>query len=90
MMLVCVVTTPKAKHWTSMKRVLIYVKWTLEFGVLYIRTKDPQLCGHSISNWVGCVDEKKYTSRYAFILGIGAVSWVGKKHVISLSFTKVQ
>jgi hypothetical protein len=40
-------TTPKVEHWTTTKRVLRYVKGTLDFGILYSRSKDPRLCGYT-------------------------------------------
>ena len=42
-------TAPKAKHWATTKRVLRYVKGTLDFGILYNKSKDPRLCGYTDS-----------------------------------------
>jgi hypothetical protein len=41
---------PKVEHWTAAKRVLRYVKGTLDFGILYNRSKDPRLCGYTDSD----------------------------------------
>jgi hypothetical protein len=38
-------TTPKVEHWTAVKRVLRYVKATLDFSILYNRSKHSRLCG---------------------------------------------
>ena len=78
-------TTPKVEHWTTEKQVLRYVKGTLEFGILYSRSKDPRLCGYTDSDWAGSVDDKKSTSGYVFSLGTGAVTWTSKKqHAVAL------
>jgi hypothetical protein len=82
-------TTSKVEHWTATKRVLRYVKGTLDFGILYNRSKDPRLCGYTDSDWAGCVDDRKSTSGYVFSLGMGAVTWTSKKqHAVALSSTK--
>jgi hypothetical protein len=84
-------TTPKVEHWTTTKRVLRYVKGTLDFGILYNRSKDPRLCGYTDSDWVGSIDDRKSTSGYVFSLGTGAVTWTSKKqHVVSLSSTEAE
>lgn len=58
----------KAKHWTTAKRVLRYARGTLDFGILYSKTKDPRLCGYTNSEWGGCVYYSKSTSRHVFSL----------------------
>jgi hypothetical protein len=50
-------TTSKVKHWNVEKRVLSYVKGTLDFGILYSRSKDPRLCEYTDSVWASCVDD---------------------------------
>ena len=45
------VSTPKVEHWTAAKRVLRYMKGTLDFGILHCRSKDPQLCGYIDLDW---------------------------------------
>lgn len=52
-----VMTTPKEKHWVATKWVLKYVKGTLEFGILYNKSKDPRLVGFIDSNWVGSLND---------------------------------
>ena len=36
-------STPKADHWIAAKRVLRYVRGTLDYGLLYTRSSDPIL-----------------------------------------------
>jgi len=76
---------PKVEHETTTKRVLRYVKGTLDFGILYIRNKDPRLCGYTNSDWEGSVDDRKSTSGYVFSLSTGVVTWTNKKqHAVAL------
>jgi hypothetical protein len=84
-------TVSKIKHWIVAKWVLRYVKGTLDFGILYSRSKDPRLCGYTDSDWAGSVDDRKSTSGYVFSLGTGAVTWTSKKqHAVALSSTKAE
>jgi hypothetical protein len=81
---------PKTEHWTATKRVLRYVKGTLDFGILYGKSKEPQLCGYSDLDWAGSMDDRKSTTCYVFSLGTRAVSWTNKKHAVSLSSTEAK
>lgn len=49
-------TTPKIEHWTAIDKVLRYMKGTLEFGILYSRSKDPRLCWFIDLYSVGSMD----------------------------------
>jgi hypothetical protein len=51
----------KIEHWTVAKRVLRYVKGTLDFGILYRKRKYLQLCGYINSDWAGSVNDRKST-----------------------------
>jgi len=82
---------PKVELWVATKRVLRYVKETLGFGILYNRNKDPRFHGYTDSDWAGCVDDRKSTSRYVFNLGTGAITWASKnKPIVGLSLTKTK
>lgn len=63
------VTTLKAKHWVATKWVVRYVKGTLNFGILYSRSKDPRLL-----DWAGFIDDKKSIFGYAFNLATSAIT----------------
>jgi hypothetical protein len=65
------------------------MKWTLDFDILYIKSKYPRLCGYTYSNWIGFLNDRKFTSGYVFNLGIGVVTLTNEKqHVVALSSTK--
>jgi hypothetical protein len=50
-------TMLKVEHWTIAKRVLRYVKRTLDFSILYNRRNDPRLCGYTYLDWKSYVDD---------------------------------
>ena len=61
-------------HWKAAKQVLIYLKWTIYFGLLYTHAFDVQLAGYSNSDWAGNLDDIKFTSGYDFHIGSGVMS----------------
>ena len=70
------------------KKVLRYLKGTINFGIMYTDNCDVELTGYSDSNWDENPDDRKSTSGYAFNIGIGVVSWSSKKQpTVSLSST---
>ena len=46
---------------------------------LYYQGKDLHLEGYIDADWGGDLDERKSISRYAFLLGNGAISWSNKQ-----------
>ena len=45
------------------------------------------MVGFSDSDYVGCVDDKKSTSGYIFLMAEGAISWKSVKHTLTTSST---
>ena len=65
---------PTTLHLQATKRVLMYVKGTLIFGVFYSKEKNHKLVGFSDSDNVGDVEDCKSTSRFAFLFSSRVVS----------------
>ena len=63
---------PKESHWLAAKRILRYVKRTMEFGLFYPYDDEAMLYGYSDSDWGGDQDERKSTTGYIFYLGMTA------------------
>ena len=53
----------------------------------YRYTDTLKVVGYSDSNYVGCVDDKKSTSGYIFMMVEGAVSWKSVKQTLTTSST---
>ncbi|XP_031106262.1 uncharacterized protein LOC116010908 [Ipomoea triloba] len=67
-------------HWVMLKRVLPYVKATLQFGLRLRPSRTSVLHGYSDSNWARDVLDRKSTSGFAVYLGDNLISWVCRKH----------
>ena len=65
---------PKENHLKARKRILRYIVGTKNFGIFYAPSDDYKLIGYTNSDWAGCSDDKRSTSRYIFHLGSGAIS----------------
>ena len=84
-------TSPKQNHWKAAKRILRYLRGTLQFGLEYMHTGNFRLQGYADSDWAGCIDSWKSTFGYCFSLGSVAVSWSSKKQPnVALSSTEAE
>lgn len=82
---------PTELHLQAAKRVLRYVKGTMELGIQYKRGGAEELLGFTDSDYAGDVDDRKSTSGYVFLLGTGAISWSSKKQpIVTLSTTEAE
>lgn len=70
---------PSKHYFGAAKRVLRYVKGTLNYGFRYGRMDVFKLYSYTNSDWTGCADSRKRTSRFVHSLGSGVISWATKK-----------
>ncbi|XP_019189582.1 PREDICTED: uncharacterized protein LOC109183985 [Ipomoea nil] len=66
---------PTATHWEQLKRVLRYVKGTVNFGLRVKKSSSREIHALSDSDWVGCPKDRKSTSGFAVFLRSNLVSW---------------
>ncbi|WVZ89811.1 hypothetical protein U9M48_036170, partial [Paspalum notatum var. saurae] len=71
--------SPRESHRTAVKRILRYIKFTLEFGLSYSAVSSLSLLGFSDSNHAGCRIDRKSTSGTCQFLGTSLVSWSSHK-----------
>ena len=79
-----------ARHWKAAKRVLRYLRGTLDKGLVY-RRDDKALIGLADADWGNSeLDRRSYTG-YSFILSGAAVSWCSRKQkTVALSSTEAE
>ncbi|KAL1300528.1 hypothetical protein AAHE18_18G189400 [Arachis hypogaea] len=80
-------SNPGIIHWRATKKVLRYLQGTKDFMLTYRRTDNLEIVGYSDSDLVGCVDSRKSTSGYIFMLADGAVSWKSAKQSLVATST---
>jgi hypothetical protein len=82
--------SPSTTHWSAAKRVLRYLKNTIDHGLLYTPS-NLQLQAFCDSDWAGSPDDRRSTSGFGVYLGQCLVSWSAKKQaVVSRSSTEAE
>ena len=64
----------KESHMIAFKRIIKYVKTTIDFGVWYIKDTNAILARYFDADWVGNADNRKSTSGGCFYVGNNLVS----------------
>ena len=79
-------SNPSKEHWNGVKRLLRYIKGTMNYGLKFkanesdgLNENGDELCGYSDANWAGDVDSRRSTSGYVFKVANCTVSWSSKK-----------
>ncbi|XP_059592560.1 uncharacterized mitochondrial protein AtMg00810-like [Vitis vinifera] len=69
-------------HFQAAKRIVRYVKGTIDYGLRFCQVKNFTLHGYSDSAWAGCVDDMRSTSGYCFSFILLFFSWCSKKQEV--------
>ena len=80
-------SNPGIDHWKAAKKVMRYLQGTKDYMLKYRRTNNLEVIGYSDSDYAGCVDSRKSTSGYIFMLAGGAVSWRSVKQTLTATST---
>jgi hypothetical protein len=77
-------------HWLAAKRVLQYLKGTIDYAICYKKSGEP-LVGYSDADWANCtIDRRSYTG-YVFKLSGSPVSWASRKQqTVALSSAEAE
>ena len=65
---------PRESHLAALKRLLRYVRGTIDFGLVLHRSPSAELVVYTDADWAGCPDTRRSTSGYAVCLGANLVS----------------
>jgi hypothetical protein len=83
--------TPQKPHLDAVRRILRYIKHTLQCGIFYEAKSQLQVHGYTDVDWVDNVSNRRLTSGFMFFFGSGVVSWSNKKQpTIALSSTEAE
>ena len=77
---------PKTTHFKVTKRILRYIKSTINFGLLCSFSNYYKLVGYSDRDWGGDVDNQKSTTGFTFFMEDTTFTWMSKKQpIVTLS-----
>eukprot|EP00794_Sanderia_malayensis_P011573 gene11570-biopygen9244 len=83
---------PGKEHMVGVKRILRYIKGTLNYGLCYnAQDKSCILAGYSDVDWAGDIATRHSTSGYIFQITNNTISWCSKKqNTVSKSTTEAE
>ncbi|GJS48174.1 ribonuclease H-like domain-containing protein [Tanacetum coccineum] len=70
---------PREPHFASLKRILRYVRGTLDYGLQLFSSSTTDLVAYSDADWAGCPTTRRSTSGYCVFLGNNLLSWSSKR-----------
>ncbi|CAM8898957.1 unnamed protein product [Rhodiola kirilowii] len=71
-------SNPSTHHWEAIRRVLKYLKGTMNYGLVYAGFPSV-LEGYTDASWITNLEDHSSTSDWVFLLEGGAISWASKK-----------
>ena len=82
---------PRKPHLDAARRILRYVKSTLQYGLFYEAGCPIQVHGYTDADWARSISDRRSTSGFMFSLGSAAISWSSKKQpTVALSSTEAE
>ncbi|XP_071704314.1 uncharacterized mitochondrial protein AtMg00810-like [Rutidosis leptorrhynchoides] len=82
---------PREPHFNARKRVLRYVRGTVDNGLQIFPSSTSKLIAYSDADWGGCLDTRRSTSGYCVFLGDNLLFWSSKRQAtVSRSSTEAE
>lgn len=78
-------------HWSAVKRIMRYVKGTMNMKLCYQKSNVDILTGYCDADWASDIDKRRSCTGYLFKLSNAAISWGSKRQpTIALSSTEAE
>lgn len=84
-------SAPTDVHWCHLKRILRYLKGTINMGLVYHQHEDEPLVGYADADWGNDQEDRRSISGNVFLVYGATVSWMTRKQAtVSLSSTEAE
>nr|GEU64064.1 ribonuclease H-like domain-containing protein [Tanacetum cinerariifolium] len=70
---------PQKPYFSALKRVLRYVRSTIDYGLQLFSSSTTDLVAYSDADWAGCPTPRRSTSGYCVFFGNNLLSWFAKR-----------
>jgi len=80
-------SNPILDHWEAAMKVLRYLQGTKNHILTYKRSDHLEVIGYTDSDFAGCIDTRKSTFVYVYLLARGAISWKSAKQSVIAAST---
>nr|GEY85809.1 ribonuclease H-like domain-containing protein [Tanacetum cinerariifolium] len=81
---------PRESPFAALKRILRYVRCTLDYGLQLHVSSNAQLTAYTYVEWVGCRVTRRSTSGYCVFLDDNLLSWSAKRQFELTAYTDVE
>lgn len=80
------------QHWLALKRVLRYLKGTLNYKLSYKQSDSEELChAYCDADWASSEDDRRSCTGYVFVFQGGSISWNSRRQpTVALSTTEAE
>ena len=75
------------EHWKAAKKIMRYLKGTRDYKLTYKQSDHLDVVGYSNFDFASCLDSRKSTFAYVFLLAGGAISWRSAKQTLVATST---
>lgn len=84
-------SNPKEVHVNAVKRILKYLKGTVDFGIIFEKNSKQTIFCYSDSDYASDPETRRSTSGNVFMLGTSAISWASQRQkCMALSSTEAE
>lgn len=70
---------PRELHFNALKRILRYIKGTIDHGIHLIKSTSTTLTAYTDADWTSCPTTRRSTSGFCVYLGDNLISWSSKR-----------
>lgn len=82
---------PTAEHWATLKRVLRYLKATINHKLTFDGKSECDMKGYCDADWASHSEDRRSCTGYTFVFQGAAISWCSKKQpTVALSSTEAE